>query len=150
MRLPLLAASLSLIVAGARAADPADAIQFPDERSAWQAIAARFTRKDVLESMTDPSKVVSDQYQNERITTADGKAVVGRVVDETKDTLVVQPDPLAPDRVTVKKSEVESRGPSKLSPMPANLIDVLTEDEILDLIAFMESGKNPAPKLPRK
>ena len=106
------------------------------------AISSRFSRKDVLESIVEPSKVVSDQYQNERFVTATGKTVVGRVVDDTPDALVVQPDPLLPERVTIKKADLESRSPSKVSPMPANLVDVLTEDEILDLLAFLEtSGK---------
>jgi len=103
-------------------------------------IAARFSRRDLLESMTEPSKVLSDQFQNEKFTTTTGKAITGRVVDETKDAIVVQPDPLLPDRVTIKKSELETREPSKVSPMPANLIDVLTEAEILDLIAYVEAG----------
>ena len=47
--------------------------------------------------------------------------------------------------MTIKKTELGSRGHSKVSPMPGNLIDVLTEAEILNLIAFVESGgvKNP-------
>jgi len=40
----------------------------------------------------------------------------------------------------VRKRDVQSRAASKLSPMPEGLIDVLTRDEILDLLAFMESG----------
>jgi hypothetical protein len=50
----------------------------------------------------------------------------------------------------VKKTDVDSRTPSKLSPMPANLADVLTAEEILDLIAYMESGGNPGYKAFRK
>jgi hypothetical protein len=52
----------------------------------------------------------------------------------------VQPDPLAPDRVVIRKDDLESRTASKLSPMPANLADVLTKDEVLDLVAYLESG----------
>ncbi len=107
------------------------------------AISSRFSRKDILESVVEPSKVISDQYQNERIVTGSGKTIVGRVVDETADRLVIQPDQLSPDRVEVKKSDLEGREPSRVSPMPDHLIDVLTEEEILDLLAFMEAGGNP-------
>lgn len=108
-------------------------------------IASRFSRRDLLESITEPSKVLSDQYQNEKFTTYSGRVVIGRVVDETKESIVVQPDPLLPDRVTIRRDDLESREPSKISPMPANLIDVLTEQEILDMLAFIEVGglKNP-------
>jgi len=104
------------------------------------AVASRFGRKEILESILEPSKVISDQYQNEVFRTASGKTVTGRVVDETKDTISVQPDPFSPERVVIDKSDLESRTPSKLSPMPANLADVLTQDEILDLLAYLESG----------
>jgi hypothetical protein len=40
----------------------------------------------------------------------------------------------------VNKKDVERRVPSKLSPMPSNLADVLTQDEVLDLLAYLESG----------
>jgi putative heme-binding domain-containing protein len=104
------------------------------------AVSSRFGRKEVLESILEPSKVLSDQYQNETVRTLSGKTVTGRVVDETKDAIAVQPEPLSPDRVTVRKDDIESRTPSKVSPMPANLADVLTQDEILDLIAYLESA----------
>lgn len=104
------------------------------------AISSRFGRKEILESILEPSKVLSDQYQNETFRTITGRAVTGRVVDETKDEIAVQPDPLSPERVVIKKDDIDARQPSKVSPMPANLADVLTRDEILDLIAFLESG----------
>ncbi len=103
------------------------------------AIGSRFGAKDILESILDPSKTLSDQYQNETFRTVSGKTVTGRVVEDTKDAIAVQPDPLSSERVVIKKDDIESRTPSKVSPMPANLADVLTEGEILDLIAYMQS-----------
>jgi len=104
------------------------------------AIGSRYSAKDILDSIIDPSKTLSDQYQNETFRTASGKTVTGRVVDDLKDAIAVQPDPLSPDRVLIKKDDIESRTASKVSPMPANLADVLTADEILDLIAYMQAG----------
>jgi putative heme-binding domain-containing protein len=104
------------------------------------AISSRFGRREVLESILDPSKTLSDQYQNEVFSTGSGRRVVGRVVDETKDAIAVQPDPLSPERVVIRKDDLEGREASKLSPMPANLADVLTKDEVLDLLAYLESG----------
>jgi putative heme-binding domain-containing protein len=112
------------------------------------AIGSRFGPKDILESIIDPSKTLSDQYQNETFRTGSGRTVTGRVVEDTKDSIAVQPDPLSPERVVLKKDDIESRTPSKVSPMPANLADVLTQDEILDLIAYLQSAgkKNKAFK----
>jgi putative heme-binding domain-containing protein len=104
------------------------------------AVASRFSRRDILESIIEPSKVISDQYQNTVVTLTSGKVVTGRIMDETPDKLVLQPNPLEPQRIEVKKSEVESREASKVSPMPEHLVDVLTEAEVLDLIAYLESA----------
>jgi putative heme-binding domain-containing protein len=115
------------------------------------AISSRFGRKEILESIIEPSKVVSDQYQNEIINTFSGKTITGRVVDETKATIAVQPDALAPERVVIRKDDFEMRKRSPLSPMPANLADVLTADEILDLLAYLESaGRKNHPVFQKK
>lgn len=104
------------------------------------AIGARFGRPQILESILEPSRVVSEQYENITIVTNSGKILTGRLVDESAKSVAIQPDPLSPDRVTIPRGEIESRSASKISPMPANLVDVLTMDEILDLMAYLEAG----------
>jgi putative heme-binding domain-containing protein len=104
------------------------------------AVSNRFSRRDILESILEPSKVISEQYINEVINTKSGKTVVGRVMDDTPEKLVIQPNLLSPELVTIKKTDLDSREPSKLSPMPEHLVDGLTADEILDLIAYLESA----------
>jgi hypothetical protein len=61
-------------------------------------------------------------------------------MDQTPEKIVIQPDPLAPDRVEIPRKDVDSIDPSKVSPMPDHLVDGLTTDEILDLIAYLESA----------
>jgi putative heme-binding domain-containing protein len=104
------------------------------------AVASRFTRADLLSSIIEPSKVVSEQYQNVTVTKKDGDDVTGRLVEETDVKLVLVPNQLTGEKVEVKKSDVQSRAPSKLSPMPEALVNILTKDEILDLLAYIESG----------
>lgn len=108
------------------------------------AVSTRFKRQDILEASTEPSKVLSEQYMNTAIETTAGKVVVGRIVEETPEKIVLRPNPLEPDTVvTVKKSEIEARSLSKISPMPAGLLNTLTKDEILDLMAYLESLGDP-------
>lgn len=105
------------------------------------AVSSRFKRQDILESITEPSKVLSEQYANTTVRMNDGDAVEGRIVEETADKVVVQTNPLAPDtKVTLKKADIKSRALSKLSPMPEGLLNSFKETEILDLIAYIESG----------
>ncbi len=105
------------------------------------AVSSRFSRRDVLESILEPSKVVSEQFLNTTVWLKSGDDHTGRLVEETGDLLVLVPNQLQPDvKITVKKADVAKRGFSKLSPMPANLADGLSRDEILDLLAFIESA----------
>jgi putative heme-binding domain-containing protein len=90
--------------------------------------------------MTEPSKVVSEQYQNVTVTKKDGDDVTGRLVEETDSKLVLVPNQLTGDKVEIRKSDVQSRAASKFSPMPEGLINILTKEEILDLLAYMESA----------
>jgi len=103
------------------------------------AVSTRFKRQDILESSTEPSKVLSEQYMNAEIETVDGKVIVGRVVEETPEQVVVRTNPLEPETVTIKKTDIESRSRSKISPMPAGLLNTFTKEEILDLLAYLES-----------
>ena len=107
------------------------------------AVATRFKRQDILEASTEPSKVLSEQYMNTVVETKDGRVIVGRIAEETPEKVVIRPNPLEPETVTVKPSEIESRGHSKISPMPEGLLNTFTEDEILDLLAFLESLGDP-------
>jgi putative heme-binding domain-containing protein len=106
------------------------------------AIASRFKRRDMLESILEPSKVVSEQFANTIVRLKNNDAVEGHILEETDDNLVVQINPLKPEKVTLKKADVVSRAASPLSPMPTSLVDNLSKEEILDLIAFLEAGGN--------
>lgn len=106
-------------------------------------VSGRFNRRDLLEAIVDPSKVISDQYATTDFQMKDGTKLVGRIVDQDILSLVLNVDPLNPRRMTVNKSDVKSKTPSKESPMPARLVDSLTIDQVLDLMAYLESGGNP-------
>jgi putative heme-binding domain-containing protein len=103
-------------------------------------ISGRFNARDLLESILDPSKEVSDQYAAVTITTTDGKAVTGRIVNHNGDNIQVMTDMLDPNGlVSVSARKVESMERSKVSMMPKGLLDAFKEDEILDLVAYLMS-----------
>ena len=104
------------------------------------AVSSRFSRADVLSSIIEPSKVVSEQYQNTTLMLKDDDEVTGRVLEENAERLVVLVNPLTGDKKEVKKSAVKSRATAKLSPMPEGLVNVLSKEEILDLLAYIESA----------
>lgn len=108
-------------------------------------VASKYSRRDILESLIEPSKVVSDQYQNFNIYKHDGDDVSGRIMDETLERLIVMPNMLTPEvSVAVRVEEIARREPSAVSPMPSGLLNNLTREEILDLLAYIEAAGKPS------
>jgi putative heme-binding domain-containing protein len=102
--------------------------------------AGRFSGRDLLESIIEPSKEISDQYAAVEIRTADDRIVVGRIVNLNADQVMVNTNMLEPGAtVSVNRNNIESMKPSKVSMMPAGLLDTFKEDEILDLMAYLLS-----------
>lgn len=105
---------------------------------------SKYSRRDILDSLLEPSKVISDQYQNSTIVKTDGDDVIGRITDENAERIIVLPNMLATETtVEVRLADIARREPSKVSPMPTGLLNQLTRNEILDLIAYIESAGNP-------
>lgn len=102
--------------------------------------SGRFSPRDLLESIVEPSKEISDQYAAVMINTVDGKVIAGRIINLNGDTVSVLPNMLEPHRlVTVDVRRIESQEVSKVSMMPEGLLETLTESEILDLLAYLLS-----------
>lgn len=107
-------------------------------------VAQRFSPRDMLVSMIEPSQVISEKYAADTFELKDGRIVSGRIApgDYRSPTLSVVPNLLEPEKViTIAKSDIDARHVSPISPMPTGLLNVLTKDEILDLLAFMLSAK---------
>jgi putative heme-binding domain-containing protein len=109
-------------------------------------IAGRFGVKDLLTSIVEPSKEISDQYAAVEVTTNKGRKISGRIINLGQDrktaeevfminTNMEDPNAIA----TVKRKDVDEMKTSKLSMMPAGLLDGFKEEEIVDLMAYLLS-----------
>jgi putative heme-binding domain-containing protein len=103
-------------------------------------LAGRFSPRDILESVLEPDKAISDQYAASVITTSSGKTVVGRITNYGGDGITVNTNMQDPNAtVTVNRNDIDSMVPSTTSMMPSGLLNTLDEDELLDLMAFLLS-----------
>jgi putative heme-binding domain-containing protein len=106
-------------------------------------LAGRFSLSDLLDSIFEPSKVISDQYRATTIQTTSGTTIVGRIATETKDKLIVLADAADSTKtVELARADIERQQPSTLSEMPLGLLSPLNETELLDLVAYLLSRGN--------
>ncbi len=107
----------------------------------------RYTMRDFMENIVDPSKVISDQYDSHEIVKKDGSMVLGRIVVEENGKVFVMTNPFAPnDQTAINESDIARKETRKISMMPPSLINALNQDELLDLIAYVMSGGNAKDK----
>ena len=102
-------------------------------------VGKRFDQRALLESIVEPSKVIDEKYRLQRYLLASGEVVTGRPVSVSASTLTIQTESLPSQTVQIQREEIEQTSPAQLSPMPAGLLNVLTLDEILDLLTYLKS-----------
>ncbi len=105
-------------------------------------IPNKFDERYVLESMVEPSKVISDQYGSSNVLMTDGRLLSGIVVPKDE-VLEIYPIQATDEPIRVSSDDVESIEPSKISQMPTGLLDRLSGDELRDLVGYLMSGGDP-------
>lgn len=106
-------------------------------------VSARFGRRDLLDHILNPSKVVDEKFRLVTLKRVDGSTVMGSLESEDDERIVLKPNPLSPDTVEVGKSLIVERSVSEISPMPQGLLNSLKPEQILDLLAFIEAAGDP-------
>lgn len=110
----------------------------------------RYSPHDLLDQVVNPSKEINEQFVPIAVTTEE-QVITGVVVNLNGDTVTLNTDGADPNqRVTIDRKQVLSIEPSKLSPMPTGLLNLLTNDEVLDLVAYVLSGGDPRHELFKK
>jgi len=102
-------------------------------------LGARATPRGLLARLLHPPDGGSELWRDTVLTTRDGRRHVGRVVgrDEGGVRLRERYGIRAVVRYDAEDLAEEARAP--LSPMPAGLLDGLTREEVLDLVAFLRT-----------
>jgi putative heme-binding domain-containing protein len=100
-------------------------------------ITSRFQKKDLLESILWPSKVISDQYKSELFQLKSGKIISGVVVRETAASVLVRTAEFPERPVSIPKAQIGERAESKVSMMPEGLLDGYSQADVANLLAFV-------------
>ena len=104
----------------------------------------RYSPHDLLEQIMYPSKEINEQFVPTFVKMKNGEVHTGVVVNLNGDRVTLNTDLYNPNqRTNVVRSEIESMGPSPVSPMPPGLLNMMEKEEVMDLLAYVLSGGKP-------
>ena len=96
-------------------------------------------RRDIVEALIFPSASIVRGYEPITAELDDGRVVSGIISSESADEIVVAID--AQKTSHVARSGIVQILPSAVSSMPNGLITLLTQQELADLVAFLQSDQ---------
>ncbi|HEX3998752.1 MAG TPA: c-type cytochrome [Pirellulales bacterium] len=96
----------------------------------------------LLEDVLDPNRIVDQAFRATQIQTDDGRSFTGLVVREEGQTVVLVDN--QGKETQIAKSNVAERRILPLSPMPANVADILSETDFYNLMGYLLS-QHPKP-----
>ncbi len=103
---------------------------------------------EILHDILEPSFRINEKFQSWSFELKSGKTVTGLIVKETPTEVEVLVNPLAKEApLVLKVSQIDERKKSPTSIMPKGLLDKLTHEEILDLVAYVYAGGDPKNKV---
>jgi len=102
-------------------------------------VGSRFSRIYMVESILEPSRTIAPSFGTLVVSLKNGKELTGVKVAETETTLTLADN--QGQKQMLAKADVEKERSSHVSTMPEGLEKRFTEDEFVDLIAFLASQK---------
>jgi putative heme-binding domain-containing protein len=98
-------------------------------------VGKRLTRRELIESIVEPSKKLDAKYITSMVVTGDGRALVGFVKEKTDNSLTLL---MAEGKQeTLSMDDIDDLMEMKQSSMPENLASTLAPTEFLDLIEYL-------------
>jgi putative heme-binding domain-containing protein len=104
-------------------------------------VAQRYSIRDILQAIIEPSHSISEQYQASVLTLDDGTSLYGRVIYQNDAEVALAQNPFNfGDISKIPIAKVKSRAPSQLSMMPPGTIFPMNADELKNLLAYLISA----------
>jgi putative membrane-bound dehydrogenase-like protein len=104
-------------------------------------IGVKYGRDELIRSILSPSAAIGYNFRSVVVALADGRVVTGLPVEETAEKLVLKT--AAGERVAIPTGSIEDRRTSDVSLMPDGLAQAMTETELVDLIAYLHTLRQP-------
>ena len=111
-------------------------------------VAKRYSIKDILMAISEPSQSISEQYQASTVLLKEGGMLYGRIIYRNDKEIAIAANPFDFGILTkTPMGDVASVEPSQISMMPLATLALMNKDEVSDLIAYLVSGGDPKHKV---
>jgi putative membrane-bound dehydrogenase-like protein len=95
----------------------------------------------LLSNILDPSGDIQDDYKMVVITTQDGRTYSGNIIAESERNITLRI--VGQDALIINKSDIQSKEVTTNSLMPKGLLNSLTDEEVIDLVAYLKALEPP-------
>jgi putative heme-binding domain-containing protein len=95
----------------------------------------------LLDNIVDPSAQLADTYRMSVIRLEDGRVIMGVILQQNDKVLTLQ---TADDRLALSVADIEEIQRTNKSLMPEGLLDSLTQQQIRDLVSYLQSSRQVA------
>jgi putative heme-binding domain-containing protein len=106
--------------------------------------ASTLKRRELIESILVPSKVIAEGYSTYQFALSDGRSLEGFVVKETKEVVTIRT--AAAEEHTIAVKDIEERKKSDKSLMPEGLAANLTVADLASLVDYVQSLAQAKPE----
>ena len=102
-----------------------------------EGVTQRLGRNDLLTAIVNPDAQVSDRYRTTLFETADGLFLSGSIIYENVDGVTIRES--NGQTVRLNRDQIEAQRRSGKSIMPTGLLDQVTDQEVVDLMAYLKT-----------
>ncbi|MFT4565379.1 MAG: putative membrane-bound dehydrogenase-like protein [Saprospiraceae bacterium] len=95
----------------------------------------------LLSNILNPSGDLQDDYKLVVVTTQDGRTYSGNIIGESEKSITLRI--VGQDPIVISKSQIRTRDVSEKSMMPEGILNTLTDEEVLDLFAYLKKLETP-------
>lgn len=104
-------------------------------------LGERRNRREILESIVDPSKVIASEFALTIIHMSDGRMWEGRIEHEDDHVLLLRQASSFAAPLELRQAEIEDRVIAPHSMMPSGLLNSWEPSQIADLLAYLLQPK---------
>ena len=104
-------------------------------------IGTKYGKDELLRSILNPSAAIGYNFRALTVALGDGRVLTGLALEDGPDRLILKT--AEGQRITVRPADVEERKTSEVSLMPEGLAQTMTDADLVDLLAFLSSLRQP-------